>query len=720
MSRYAAMLVAVCGAPAFLFAKPTKPFTPIRTETPPVIDGILDDEVWGKAPYVTGFKTWRPDFGKDTADDTEVYLAYDRENIYFAFRSFDSEPHRIKASVTARDNIRSDDWVCINLDSFNDQQSLYAFYINPLGIQGDTRYSAGTEDNGFDVVWYSAGNIDELGYTVEVRIPFKSIRFANKDPVEMGVIFERSVSRLSLGSTYPPLSPEKGASGEAFQTQMHPIIYDDVEHYRLFELLPAVTHARRDHLQENDLVSAGDQTDLSLTATYGITSDLILDGTLNPDFSQVEADAGQIDINLRAPLFFPEKRPFFLEGSEYWNTAGPTRYDPLRAVVHSRNIVNPLAGVKVSGKMGPKNMLATLYSRDELSSWNGVGEDADFAIFRYKRGLRGDSYLGGFYTGKERRGGYNRVLGLDGLFRTGRSSTLGYYALVSRTVEQDTASREDGHALGVDYNFANRNWDVGLTALDITEAFRTEIGYMNRTGVSRARAYVGPKLYPSSGFIQRIDPSVLTEHTFDKFSGIWESHNWLEARFVLPRSSSFALQYSRSTEVFLAEELDTSGIQVEGSSQVTKELYFNVSLTQGGAIFYSEDPYQGDRQSVSAAIRYQPSDKLDARVDYTYSNFTRRSDDLRIYDYAITRGRLTYQVNKYLFFRGIVEYNAFRDQLLTDFLASFTYIPGTVVHFGYGSLYEKIEWRDGVYHPFDHFRESRRGIFFKASYLWRM
>jgi hypothetical protein len=170
----------------------------------------------------------------------------------------------------------------------------------------------------------------------------------------------------------------------------------------------------------------------------------------------------------------------------------------------------------------------------------------------------------------------------------------------------------------------------------------------------------------------------------------------------------------------LGEEFDTTGIIASGRSQITKELFFQLSYRQGGAIYYSKEPYQGDTQRASAIARWQPKEKIDASVTYTYSNFTRRSDGERIYDYGITRGRFTYQVNKYLFFRGIVEHNAFYDEVLADFLASFTYIPGTVIHFGYGSLYEKIEWRNGAYHPIDHFRESQRGLFFKASYLWRL
>jgi hypothetical protein len=144
-----------------------------------------------------------------------------------------------------------------------------------------------------------------------------------------------------------------------------------------------------------------------------------------------------------------------------------------------------------------------------------------------------------------------------------------------------------------------------------------------------------------------------------------------------------------------------------------------VGASQRKAIYYAEDPFQGMSQTLRGAISYQASDKILGSLTYDYSNFTRESDGERIYDYAITRGRLTYQLNRYLFFRGIVEYNHFYDQLTTDFLASFTYIPGTVVHFGYGSLYERVRWDRGRYVPADRFREAGRGIFFKASYLWR-
>jgi len=217
---------------------PGEPLLPLKTDTPPVIDGVLDDSVWQQAPSETGFVTYHPDYGIDMVENTVVWYAYDRENLYFAFRCYDSQPDLIKSAVTARDRIRPDDWVCINLDTFNDQQSVYALYVNPLGIQMDSRATPVSEDMSIDVVWYSEGRIDEEGYAVELRIPFKSIRYTHREPVEMGIIFERHISRRSEAGTYPPLDPMQGPN---FLTQTRTLIYRYIKHYRLVDILPAVT-----------------------------------------------------------------------------------------------------------------------------------------------------------------------------------------------------------------------------------------------------------------------------------------------------------------------------------------------------------------------------------------------------------------------------------------------------------------------------------------------
>ena len=219
-----------------------EPLRPLLITNPPVIDGILDEPFWKLAPHVSGFKTFVPDFDVVPKEQTDVALAYDRENLYFAFRCYD-DPGKIKASVPPRDKMLSDDFICINLDSFNDKQGLTAFYVNPLGIQADSRFTANNEDFSPDFIWYSAGRTDSLGYTVEVQLPLKSLRYKNDDPTVMEVVLERYISRRSEHSCYPRMDPAKGS---AFLTQMYPLAYSGVDHYKLVELLPAVTATRQD------------------------------------------------------------------------------------------------------------------------------------------------------------------------------------------------------------------------------------------------------------------------------------------------------------------------------------------------------------------------------------------------------------------------------------------------------------------------------------------
>jgi len=693
-----------------------------KTETPPIIDGKLDDPVWQTAPYITGFKTWMPDYDMDMSQKTRVYVAYDRENLYFAFRCFDTEPDKIKTSITNRDNVRADDWVCINLDTFNDHQSLYCFYCNPAGIQGDSKSMSGTwsEDKNYDTVWYSMGQIDSLGYTIEIRIPFKSIRFTSKNPVPMGVIFERSISRNSVQGTFPPLDPQRGMD---WFNQSKPMVFQNIKHYKLFELLPAVTYSERHAMSDGLMQPEYKEEEFSLTTKYGFTSQLILDGTYNPDFSQVEADAGQVDINLRYDLFFPEKRPFFLEGRENFKTSGSSRTDPLRTLVHTRMIANPVLGVKLSGKVGEKDVISSIYALDELpENGNGDGKKdfARVAIFRYRRALHQDGYVGAIYTGREYEDSHNRVLGIDGLSRVNQSSTLGYYIVGSSNREVDETSSQDGYAMGYSYSYATRKLSIGLGMQDIAKEFLTKAGYITRTGVFLARASVGTKFYPSSKTFRRCDLTISNSYVRDKFDQLDETSSSLSLRFTLPKSTSFTSSINYSTEVYGAQKFDRSGVLLSGKSQFTKRFSLSVSYRYEKAIYYSSDPYQGRGTRASSTVIYQPSDKLHSQISLTYADFYRDLDSVRIYDYTIVRGRLTYQVNRYLFFRGIVEYNDYYEEMLTDFLASFTYIPGTVIHVGYGSIYNKVAWQNDRYVDSDRFLQTKKGLFFKASYLWRM
>jgi hypothetical protein len=723
----AALLLAVM----FLTALPASPlsaaetgtfFQPLRATTPPVIDGRLDDEAWRDAPSVTGFKTFIPDFGREPGQQTIAYMAYDAENLYFAFKCLDREPDKIKASVAARDTIRADDFICINLDTFNDQQSLYAFYVNPLGIQTDSRFASGKEDFSVDFVWMSAGRLDDEGYTVELRVPFKSIRYAGKKRVEMSIFFERRIARISEHSSYPALDP---ARGYFFLTQMMPLELRDIKTYTLLELLPAFTYSQGYVHEEGALRRDPAQSDLSLTAKYGLTSQLILDATWNPDYSQIEADAGQVDVNLRYDLFFPEKRPFFLEGSEMFNLAGPAEAGPLAAAVHTRTIIDPLLGFKLSGKVAKKDTLAVLAALDESPASDPFFEPGDdkyasFGVLRYKRAVGSDGYLGALYTGRGYGGGGNHVAGADGLLRLSKSSVVNFHGLGSWTKDTPDSGTARGAALAAGYLYDTRDLGLNVGLYHVSNDFRTDVGYLTRQGVTGLFGSLTPRIYPKSTFFRKLTPNLSLSLVKDLPSGLYETNDALGLTVLLPGNTTAQFLARYSTEVFLGRRFDTSGGLVQVLSYITKKLYVRGLFFRGNSIRYTADPYQGYGSRIQGGLTYKPSERFDFTGSLTYSDFYASATKEKEYDYAIWRGRLTYQVNKYLFFRGVVEYNSFRNTLLTDLLASFTYIPGTVLQLGYGSLYDKTEWMDGEYRPSVRFLEVRRGLFFKASYLWRL
>lgn len=687
-------------------------------EEPPVIDGLLDDEVWEKSAQVTGFKSFVPDFRQDMPFKTIAYMAHDDENLYFAFKCYD-DPTKIKTSIAARDKIRDDDWVCINMDSFNDKQTLYGFYVNPNGIQMDSRFAAGKDDDGVDVIWYSKGVIDDEGYTVEVRIPFKSIRYAmDKGEVNMGLIFERKISRFSMQGTFPVLDPAQGFN---FLTQTLPVQYYDVKKSTLLELLPAVTYAKNKVHEAGDFENS-DNFEPSLTLKYGITSDLILDATINPDFSQVEADASQVEVNQRFAVNYPERRPFFLEGNENFNFAGNSFNAPVRQVVNTRSIVSPTAAIKLTGKAGKKNTLSTILAVDrENSNDSDVADLAGRAVvgvLRYKRTFANDSYLGLIGTGRYRDNSENLVYGADGQYRMDGANLLSGNYLTSLTQETGgpTVSKE---AYNLNFRHETRKQSISVNYATIDDGFRSDVGYVTRTGVSKLAVSYSPKFYPEKGVIKKIDNTLYYANTKDRPSGLHEYSYYTSVSFTLPRSSKIQLSGNKANEIFEARKFDRSSLSVRANSQITKRINFNTEYRINRGTYYT-GATQGYGKRINGRLILQLSDKFNAEVSYVYSDLNDKESREEYYHINIARGKFTYQMNQYLFFRVVTQYNSLSKVFAPNFLASFTLIPGTVVHLGYGSVYERVRW-DGVdYVENDQFLETNRGLFFKASYLFRL
>ncbi|MBK8726167.1 MAG: hypothetical protein IPL96_08920 [Holophagaceae bacterium] len=694
---------------------------PFRTDAPPVLDGRLDDAVWRQAASVTDFETFIPEFGKRQPEKTIAYMAYDRDNLYFAFRCFDPEPSKIKAALARRDDVVKDDFVCINLDTFNDQQSLYAFYVNPFGIQADSRFASGKEDFSVDLVWDSAGRIDGEGYTVEMRIPLKSIRYTHGEVVRMAVFFERTISRRQEHGSYPALD---AARGYAFLPQMAPMEYAGLARPTILEVLPAFTLAQKRVRENGVLERKPDDREWSLTAKYGLTPSLILDATVNPDFSQIEADAGQIDANLRFGLFYAEKRPFFLEGSESFNV-GATATGPLQTVVHTRTIQDPKSGFKITGKLGPGNTVAALAATDapplppEAEPGAPQPLDARFTVLRYKRTTAEDGYLGAFLTARDQGGRTNRVFGPDGQIRLNPSDMLSFHAFGATTSPGGGLPRLDGHALGLEYLHDTSTLGITAALHQVSRDFEADAGYLTRTGLTSGSLALTPKVYPKSAWLRRLDGNLTASALKDQDSGLTEHDHAFGATAILQGNAALSFAIHDASEVFLGQRFRTDGLNLSARNQFSKSLSLQASYRRGKSIRYTAEPFQGRGSQASAALVWQPTDNLNLTLNWTHADLSKEATGEKVYDYHIYRSRLAYQVNAYLSFRGIVEYNAFRRQLLTDFLAAYTYIPGTVVYLGYGSLYKKQAWEEGVYRESTRFLEMQRGLFFKASYLWR-
>jgi hypothetical protein len=697
-------------------AEPPTPLVIPPTATPPSIDGRLDDAIWSTASRFEAFKTFKPDYGKEPSQRTEALLAYDPDNFYFAFRCYDTEPGKIKSSVCKRDAMGQDDLVGVILDTFNDNQSGFTFMINPLGIQGDGIMNVqGNVDDSHDMVWFSKGLIDDTGWTVEARVPLQSIRFPSKKTLTMRIFFFRFLTRNSEQMSYPALDPNISN----FMVQALPFQVSGLKYKRVMELLPAFTYGARYGAAGGALHKDEENKDISLTGKVGLTSDLTMDGAVNPDFSQVEADAGQVDINLRYALYYQEKRPFFLEGQDLWRFGGEMEDAPLMSVVYTRTIVDPTYGFRLTGKLSPRDTIAAIYAKDNLPG-DEVDRHPDITIARYKHSLKGDSYVGGFYAGRGYGQGYNRVGGVDGRFRLNQASVLSFHLFGSLTRQTGETPLNKDHALSLTYNYQSRKWFVDLGYQDVSRNFQVDTGFLTRTGVRRLAAFAMHQIYPKSKFFQKIEPFYWSYHLYDTIYNKWETMNFFVLRFYLPRNTQVRFEGILANEIFAGNRFDRTGYGFRSESQVFKQVYVQTSIRRWGGIYYDPDaPYQGDETRFDIGVRYQPVDKLDFSLSLNYVNFFRRTSGEKIYDYTIVRSRNTFQVNKYLFLRGVVEYNFYRKRLTADALVSFTYIPGTVCYMGYGSAFERQEWNGGEYVTSDRFFETKRGLFFKISYLWR-
>ena len=735
-----------------LFERPTVAVS--RTASPPEIDGRLDDSVWETAIHVTDFVQIAPVEGAPGSEDTEVWMAYDSDHLYFAFYAHYSNPGIMRVNRADREEIRGDDRMAVLFDPFLDQQRAYQFEVNGYGVQADSIVNADGStgfsrsgssssarrgggggsrgrssssvsgqfgirgDDSWNALFDTAGRIVEDGWMAEMRIPFKSLRYPSRPAGvdhRWGFQITRIIRGKSEAQSWSPIS--RGVAGQITQFgQLEGL--SDLSASRNLEFLPEVTGFRTGSLDTADGVFADNDPEgaFGLGVKYGITPNLTADFTYNPDFSQIESDRPQVETNQRFALFYPEQRPFFLEGQEIFQTATPL------TLVHTRTIIDPLYGGKLTGKVG-QSTVGVLVADDqapgallEVADPRG-GTSSRTVIGRARYDLYSESYVGGIMTAREFGDDYNRVAGVDGRFRLGRNHRVNFLAMGSDTADGEMGALS-GPAIEADFSREGRNLSYSAAYSSIDPEFRTLTGFLPRVDLRQTSGNIGYRWWPESSILTW-GPSLSYLRLYDHAGVLQDEQIQGMASFSFTNNISFTGMVNHDLERFQEVDFKKTGYGFfSGISSRVFSLFGGYNWGHG--ILYDEvNPYRGQSISGNVNFRVQPTSRLRTELRTVFSSFVDPLGGAEIYDVKILRGRTTYQFTDRLLLRHILEHNTWDLTLGNNVLMTYRINAGTVLFLGYDDRFRDGMKIDSVLFPMMAFQRTNRAFFGKVSYLFR-
>ena len=755
-----------------------------RFKTAPVIDGRLDDEVWKDALLLGDFQQIQPGDNIAPSKLTEMLLGFDDKFLYIAFRAHD-DPRLVRATVAKRDDVAEDDNVRVLLDTYNDQRKAYVLIFNPLGVQQDGILTeGGAEDFSVDIVMDSKGVITDDGYTVEVAIPFKSLRYlAGKDKL-WGLHAFRRIKRFNNESdSWMPISRVKsGLLNQAGRLGG----LESLSTERTLEIIPSLTVSetgRRARTFTPADLSAPDpgrlvnepiKQDLGVTMKLTLASNLVLDFAYNPDFAQVEADQPVVTANQRFPIFFEEKRPFFLEGIDIFQT-------PLTAV-HTRAIIDPDLAVKLTGKRG-RNTFGLLLASDngpgnfsgderlDSNNFRFLDKNAHIGVLRLKRDIGKESNIGVIATSYNFVENHNQLAGIDGRFRVNEQTVFNFQVLGTSTrtnfFDADAGKRvyETRGGLGytLNYEHSGRHWDYRVTGTGRTRDYRAAVGFTPRTNTNLGDFFVQYRSEPKPK--ARLVSWRVYNSFRPRFDWQGRSQGWtneLQAAVNLQRQTTIGVGLNPGYERLFEEEFGPKrnpsqqgaffGLDPERSSY-RKSAYFFVQTTPtkqfsffvfsaytSGAFdfdfgagprfprvspaalanpFAPLDPGAGNMLEFNGTFKYKPTDALTVSLDYTKVKLTRHDTGRVAFDDNIYTLRSTYQFTRFTFARARVDYDTLSSRMFGQFLVGWAPNPGTSFYLGYND-----DMNRNGFNPFTGqlepgFERNRRTFFVKMSYLFR-
>ena len=716
---------------------------PPRTDTPPDIDGRLDDLAWRSAAAITEFTQQAPLEGAPATEDTEVYVTYDSDHVYFGFHLHYADPGVMRANRVDRDTAWQDDLITVYIDTFLDQQRAYDFDLNAYNVQGDgiVNISGGggrgspipVADRSWDALFHSATNIVADGFVAEMAIPLKSLRYPQRGPGEphrWGFQVVREIKgKNEENAVWAPMSRDVAG----FHRQMGLMEgMTDFSTSRNLELLPTFTAIQFGSLNRSTGVfdTRRANPEGGLNVKYGLTSNLTADFTINPDFSQIESDQPQIEVNQRFPLFFSELRPFFVEGAEIFDFPGPVTF------VHTRTIVDPTWGAKLTGKAG--RFAIGLLTAEDGAPGNvddvtdrRYGETAQNFIGRVKYDVYSESHVGAIFTDRSFLDSSSRLGGIDGSFRLSRSMSTNFRLIESRHRDLEGVDRS-GHIYDASISNTGRNLRWFAAAYELTPDFRTDVGFARRVDQRRVVSNIGYRWWPESWLINW-GPQLSYGRSWN-FDKILEDENaGLGLNFDFAKSIRFSVDVQRDMERFGGIDFRKTRMQVNGGVSSSRALSVNASYGRGDEIFFDPaNPFLGYANTARLNVTVRPLARLSSQLGVNTSRLTdplKPDGDDPVFDVRIYRAQSVLTFTDRLLMRHITEYNTFDRDL--DFNVLFTYRinAGTVFYIGYDDHYRQADElygdRDGdgfderLFFTSD-LRQTNRAIFTKIRYLFRL
>ncbi len=709
------------------------------------VDGQLDEDAWSDIVPISNFSEVFPNEQSRPPVELSGRIMYDDDYLYVGIIVVD-DPSQIRANLSDRDEIWQDDYAGIVLDPNRDGQGMYFIAANPLGIQADSFISPNNEDDGFDILFRSSGQITENGYQVEMAIPFKSLRFPSIDAQTWGATLwitrpresRNQYSWAAIDQDDPCMSCQLG--------EINGI--RGVRAGRNLEILPSLTGGGVGAFRDAGVPASGFKNDRitlepSLNLKYGITSELTADVTVNPDFSQIESDEAQIDVNSTFALFFQERRPFFQEGSGLFDTDIQT--------VYTRSINDPIGAAKMTGRFGSVDV-AYIGARDnnsplllpfEEESRVLEGGRSVSNILRVRHNFNNDSFVGALVTDRRLdEGGSGSTVSVDAAARFLQKYTLSGQFVYSNSVEPtDKEMSKDvgditfgkkgytgaldgesfsGYATRVELDRGARHWSFQGGYEAVSPTFRADNGFVRQNNDQSAYLWQGVTIYPEKvlGFVDRIRPNVLVGASWN-FDGLQKNFFFRPAVFVqLKRQTNIQINWWYREESFAGTQFDgMTRLNAMVFSNFSKRISLGVEAGVGESIArFLDEPEIGNSLEVSAWGTLRPTQRMSIQPQFSYSRLSDKETGEDFFSGYIARTRVKYQFSRYFFLRTIVQYSDFSKSLEIDPLLTYKINAFTALHVGSTHDFDQFSRAQGAE---KYFRQSSRQIFFKVQYFFR-